>query len=159
MSDLSEPIRAANPRRAEASAEIAARTGIDEVMIKALVHGFYDRVRQDPLLGPVFASRIKDWAPHLERMCQFWSSVALLTGRYHGRPMQKHLSLAIDAHHFDRWLELFGQTATELCPPAAAAHFLERANRIAQNLEAGAAIKNGVTLVPGQRFFIGGSSA
>jgi truncated hemoglobin YjbI len=38
-------------------------------------------------------------------MCAFWSSVALMSGRYHGQPMEKHLPLPIDARHFDRWLD------------------------------------------------------
>ena len=59
------------------------------------------------MIGPVFAARIVDWEPHLQRMCSFWSSVTLMTGRYHGQPMQKHLSLPVDVRHFDRWLALF----------------------------------------------------
>lgn len=139
-------------RRARVTAEIVARTGIDEAMIRKLVHGFYDRVRGDPLLGPVFAARIDDWEPHLERMCAFWSSVALWTGRYHGRPMEKHLPLPVDSRHFDRWLELFGRTARELCPAAAADHFIERAERIAESLELGIAGRAGVLLARGERF-------
>ena len=50
-------------------------------------------------------------------MCAFWSSVALMSGRYHGQPMAKHLPLPIDARHFDRWLALFETTARDLCPP------------------------------------------
>src|SRR5690606_27554223 len=118
-------------------AEIVGRTGIDEAMIERLVHGFYAKVRADRLLGPVFEARIADWEPHLRQMCAFWSSVALMSGRYEGRPMQKHLPLPIDARHFDRWLALFAETAAELCPPAAAAHFVERAQRIAESLELG----------------------
>ena len=94
-------------RRADVVAEIMARTGIDEPMIARVVHGFYAKVRQDPLLGPVFDARVKNWDTHLEKMCQFWSSVALMSGRYHGSPMIKHLPLPVDAAHFDRWLELF----------------------------------------------------
>jgi hypothetical protein len=37
-------------------------------------------------------------------MCAFWSSVTLMTGRYHGTPMARHAPLPIDADHFDRWL-------------------------------------------------------
>src|SRR5690606_26113057 len=80
-------------RRADIVSAIQAETGIDEAMIQALVHGFYDRVRRDDLLGPVFEAHVDDWTPHLERMCEFWSSVALMSGRYHGRPMPKHLPL------------------------------------------------------------------
>lgn len=139
-------------RRAQLTAEIAERTGIDEAMIRRLVHGFYARVREDALLAPVFAAHITDWEPHLERMCAFWSSVALLTGRYHGRPMQKHLPLPVDAAHFDRWLQLFEESAHALCPPAAAEHFIERARRIAESLELGVAGQAGVMLARGERY-------
>lgn len=141
-------------RRAQATADIAGRTGIDEAMIDRLVRAFYDRVRADPVLGPIFASRIKDWDPHLERMCAFWSSVALMSGRYHGQPMEKHLPLPIDARHFDRWLGLFEETARQICPASAADHFIERAQRIAESLELGVAGRNGVLLGKGDRFRI-----
>lgn len=138
--------------RDQITAEIAARTGIDGAMIERLVRGFYARVREDDLIGPVFAARITDWEPHLQRMCAFWSSVALLTGQYHGQPMPRHMPLPIDARHFDRWLALFTDTARELCPPAAAEHFIERAQRIAQSLEMGVAMHHGVLLNRGERF-------
>lgn len=139
-------------RRAEITAEIMERTGIDEVMIDRVVRAFYARVRDDALLGPVFDARIADWETHLQRMCAFWSSVALMTGRYHGRPMDKHAPLPVDARHFDRWLALFEETAYEICPPPAAAHFIERARRIAESLELGVAGHNGVLLSKGARY-------
>lgn len=140
-------------RRREVIVEqIRAETGIDEAMIGRLVDGFYDRVRSDPLIGPVFDERIKDWGPHLEQMKLFWSSVALMSGAYHGRPMPKHLPLPVDARHFDRWLALFETTARDLCPPAAADHFIERARRIAESLELGIAGANGVLRGEGERY-------
>ena len=139
-------------RRAAVVEQIRADTGIDEAMIARLVDGFYDRVRADALLGPVFDGRISDWGPHLEQMKLFWSSVALMSGVYHGRPMPKHLPLPVDAVHFDRWLELFEKTAREVCPPAAADHFIERARRIAESLELGIAGANGVLLGKGERY-------
>lgn len=139
-------------RRAAITAHIAESTGIDEAMIERLVRSFYARVRRDSMLGPIFAARITDWEPHLARMCAFWSSVALMSGRYHGRPMEKHLPLPVDARHFDRWLLLFEETAQDLCPPKAARHFIERARRIAESLELGVASRNGVLLAKGQRF-------
>lgn len=135
-------------RRAALQTEIQARTGIDEAMIARLVHGFYDRVRADAVLGPVFAARIAeaDWPAHLARMCAFWSSVALMSGAYHGRPMQAHATLPVGAAHFDRWLALFRATARELTPPAAAGHFIERAERVAVSLEAGIELAQGRSL-------------
>jgi hemoglobin len=138
-------------RRARITAAIRAETGIDEAMIERLVRGFYDRVRADPLLGPVFAARIADWEPHLRQMFAFWGSVALMTGEYHGQPMRKHLPLPVDLRHFDRWLALFEATARELCPPKAADHFIERARRIAESIELGVASVNGVMLGKGER--------
>ncbi|VIO76950.1 Group 3 truncated hemoglobin ctb [Bradyrhizobium ivorense] len=139
-------------RREQITAGIIERTGITEDVIERLVHGFYAKVRSDPILAPVFEARISDWAPHLAQMCAFWSSVALMTGRYHGTPMVKHMKLPIDAAHFDRWLALFEATAQELCSPVAATHFVERARRIASSLEMGVATGQGVMLGVGERF-------
>jgi hemoglobin len=116
---------------------------IDEALIETLVRRFYDRVRADPLIGPVFEQRIVDWEPHLQRMMQFWSSVVLMSGRYQGSPMQKHARLPVDAQHFDRWLQLFGETARAVCPPAVAAVFEQRAATIARSLEMGVAASHG----------------
>lgn len=138
--------------RAAITAQIQARTGIDEAMIERLVRSFYSRVRKDDLLAPVFAAKVEDWEPHLQRMCAFWSSVALMSGRYHGQPMARHLPLPIDARHFDRWLALFEETARELCPAAAADHFATLARRIAESLELGIAGASGVLLRKGERF-------
>ena len=138
-------------RQLRASADIAERTGIDAAMIDRLVRTFYGKVRQDAVLAPVFDARISDWEPHLLRMGEFWSSVALMSGVYHGRPMEKHLPLPVDGRHFDRWLALFREAAHEVCPPVAAAHFIERAERIAQSLEMGIAVSQGVLLMKGER--------
>lgn len=142
----------AEQRRAETVQRIQAETGIDEAMIDTLVEGFYARVRDDDVIGPIFNDRIADWGPHLQQMKLFWSSVALSTGVYQGRPMPKHLPLPIDGRHFDRWLALFKATARDVCPPVAASHFIVRAHRIAESLELGVANTNGVLLGPGQRY-------
>lgn len=130
-SALSPEMSSARP---DMTAAIRAATGLDDAMLRALVHGFYTKVRADPVLGPIFAARITDWKPHLERMVSFWSSVALMTGRYHGRPVPAHTSLPINAAHFDLWLKLFRQTAQEVCTPEGAAHVVLRAERIARSL-------------------------
>ena len=78
-------------------------------------------------------------------MVAFWSSVMLMDGGYHGRPMQAHAPLPVEAAHFDRWLALFRATVRALTPPAAAAEFVARAERIAESLEAGIAAHQGRT--------------
>lgn len=138
-------------------ADIVERTGIDMAMIERLVRAFYGRARHDPLIGPVFERHVADWDAHIPRMCDFWSSVALMSGRYHGQPMTAHLPLPIDTPHFDRWLELFAETAGEVCPPAAAALFIDRAHRIADSLELGIAAQKGEIRSPRARRRLHGS--
>lgn len=118
-----------------------ASVGVTEPMIAELVRKFYGRVRQDALLGPIFEGTVHDWEAHFATLSDFWSSVTLGTGRYEGRPMPVHVKLpGVESGHFDRWLGLFRQTAAEVCPPAAAALFIDRAERIAQNFRMGIAL-------------------
>ncbi len=130
-------------RRARITADLMAKTGIDEPMIERLVRLFYQRIQAEPVLGPIFAARVTDWEHHIAKLCAFWSSVALMTGRYHGQPMRMHMDIPVNGAHFDRWLELFERTAAEVCLPAAAEHFIERARRIADSLELGIATAQG----------------
>lgn len=120
--------------RPKMTAELMAKTGLDEDILSDLVHRFYAKLREDAVLGPIFAARITDWGPHLARMTAFWSSVALMTGRYHGAPAPAHARLPVGWAEFERWLTLFRETAHEVCSPAGAAHVIERAERIARSL-------------------------
>lgn len=148
---MSEELSSRHERRAAFAAQVHSDTDIDDAMIEKLVHGFYARIRSDEVLGPIFAERITHWEPHLRRMCEFWSSVVLMSGRYHGQPMIKHLPLPVDATHFDRWLMIFETSARELCPPSAADHFIKLAQRIATSLELGIASNRGLLLGKGER--------
>jgi hemoglobin len=118
--------------------------GIDEKLIGQLVDQFYAAVRNDDILGPVFETRIEDWEKHLEKLRGFWSSVVLMTGRYKGQPMPVHVAITeISDIHFERWLKLFAETASNICPPDAAALFIDRSRRIAQSLKLGVALNRG----------------
>ena len=147
MAVVDDPEGAAE-RRARITSDLMDKTGIDDAMIERLVRTFYARVQADPLIGPVFAARIEDWEAHMLKLCAFWSSVALMTGRYHGQPMQAHLELPVAAEHFDRWISIFETTANELCPPVAATHFIDRARRIADSFELGMAMRQGKIASP-----------
>jgi hemoglobin len=117
---------------------------ITEEMIYDLVHGFYGKVRTDPALGPIFNRVVSDWDPHLQKMCDFWSSVMLASGRFRGAPMLAHIRIAeIRPTHFARWLHLFRQAAAEVCPEPAAALFIARAEMIAESLQLGIAASRG----------------
>ncbi|RYF24075.1 MAG: group III truncated hemoglobin [Oxalobacteraceae bacterium] len=109
---------------------------IEDAWLRPLVEAFYVRVRADPVLGPVFAVAVTDWADHHGRLTDFWSSVMLTTGRYKGNPVALHLHYAdaMTPERFDRWLSLWRQTSDELLPPAAAAAVQAKAARIAESL-------------------------
>jgi hemoglobin len=115
---------------------------VTEADIRRLLDVFYDRVRRDPLLGPVFARAVgttdADWAAHLARLADFWSSLMLRSGRYRGDPFSTHLRLPdLEPAMFDRWLALFGESCAELFEPDVADGFSERAQRIARSLRMG----------------------
>ena len=117
--------------------EFAAENAISEESIAALVDRFYARVRQDEILGRVFAGKIGgDWEPHLQTMRAFWSSLMLASGRYKGNPMMKHLLLIprIGSEHFEHWLEIWKSTTAELFPPVTAAIFVSKAEGMAERL-------------------------
>ena len=119
---------------------------ISEESIRRLVHGFYTAVREDPLLGPVFGREIAsaDWPAHLDRMCDFWSSVLLKTDRYAGRPLAPHLRLPdISDDHFARWLTLFRHTARTCFSADCAAAVIGLAERIAHSFRLAIAFHRG----------------
>lgn len=110
-----EPLRKAGHDKARAAAARkqadAEALGLDARAIAALVDRFYEGIRADPVLGPIFATQIADWPPHLARMNQFWRSILHGSGEFTGNPMRKHVALPrLDAGHFARWLELFYAT-------------------------------------------------
>lgn len=111
--------------------------------IVTLVHRFYDRIRQDDILGPVFAAHIHDWDTHLSRMVSFWSSLLRGTGTYDGTPMPKHIALPdLSADLFRHWLALFDETMRTLPNQALAARAQEMAERIARSLWLGYQMHN-----------------
>jgi len=113
-------------------------TKLTEDHIARLVPAFYARVRQDPVLGPIFDGAIEDWPHHLEKLTAFWSSV-MLSGRYKGQPMVAHVrhERHMKPENFERWLTLWEHTSDELLPPELAIAFQERADRIAESLQLG----------------------
>jgi hemoglobin len=107
---------------------------LNQQCIADLVNAFYGKIPGDQLLGPIFGSAIgSDWGPHLEKMNAFWTSVLLASGTYKGNPMIAHLRLPrLTQPHFERWLELWRETASSLCSPAVAALLIQKAEMIAE---------------------------
>lgn len=110
---------------------------LDEDALRRLVVLFYERVRADAELGPIFEDAIHDWPAHLETLTAFWSSVMLTSGRYKGNPMAAHMKhqARITPALFRRWLALFGETAADTLPVDQAGAIAAKAARIAQSLE------------------------
>lgn len=87
---------------------------VGEKEIRQMVDRFYERIRSDELLGPVFNNQIEDWSKHLPTMYSFWKTILLGKNEYYGNPFAKHMNLEVQKEHFDRWLELFVCTVDQL---------------------------------------------
>nr|WP_314444060.1 group III truncated hemoglobin [uncultured Sphingomonas sp.] len=112
---------------------------VTEEDIARLVPEFYERVRRDELLGPIFDGAIKDWPHHIAKLQDFWSSVMLTSGRYKGQPMVAHVrhEQQMSKEAFARWLALWAQTSRDLLSEETAAAVQDRAARIAESLQLG----------------------
>lgn len=117
-----------------------------EAEIAAVVDLFYERVRADPMLGPVFNGSVTDWPHHLDRLKAFWSSLMLTSGRYKGDPVAAHLphSGAMTEAAFARWLDLWRATTNELLAADCAQAMQSKAERIAQSLSLAMAYRSGM---------------
>ncbi|WP_052732948.1 group III truncated hemoglobin [Hymenobacter terrenus] len=114
--------------------------------LSRLIHAFYEQVRSDELLGPVFAARIPagHWPEHLATMTRFWTGALLSQpAGYRGNPGAKHLYLPIEKEHFTRWLLLFGQTVDALFVGEKAAEIKVRALKMGEMFQAKIALARG----------------
>lgn len=101
--------------------------------IKLLVNTFYEKVQQDPLIGPVFNNKIGDrWPEHLEKMYRFWQTILLEVHTYSGSPFPPHKHLPVEKEHFDRWMEIFIETIDSLFVGKTSDEAKLRANAMAE---------------------------
>lgn len=132
---MQEPHPHTSAARARKIAQADA-LGIDTAFIDLLVERFYERIRADEVLGPIFADKITDWPPHLARMKAFWAAVLRGGGGFTGNPMLKHIAIpGIEKAEFDRWRALFETVVREIeREPAASTLIANRAHAIAESL-------------------------
>jgi hemoglobin len=102
-----------------------------------LVDRFYTKVKRDRVIGHFFTKAVDfSWEKHIPVMVAFWSGILLGENSYSGNPMQKHLELnkvfPIEKMHFERWLELWGETVRENFSGEKAEEAVSRAKSIAQ---------------------------
>ena len=123
----------------QARRDAAEAVGVDAAYIALLVDRFYERIRADEVLGPIFNARITDWPKHLHQMKHFWASVLHASGTFTGNPMAKHIAIDnIEAPEFQRWLMLFDETLKAIEPhPQASQMVAARARQIADSLLTG----------------------
>ncbi len=139
MSEESFAQKARREKIAQANA-----MGVDETLISEMVETFYRHIQTHDLLGPIFASKVENWEPHLARMKDFWTSIAIESGRYHGNPMGKHIAIkGLKVQHFDAWLCLWDRVVDQLVENEEAVNmFKDRAQRIAKSLKIGIGIED-----------------
>ncbi len=86
------------------------------VELELLVDRFYEKVRSDELLAPLFAH--VNWDRHLPVMYSFWENTIFYTGGYYGNPLKTHQTFhhrhPMNQQHFERWLSLFVATVDDL---------------------------------------------
>jgi hemoglobin len=105
--------------------------------VKLLVNRFYDKVREDGMLAPIFNERIQDrWPEHLEKMYRFWQTILLEDHTYFGSPFPPHAKLPVEHQHFGQWMKLFIDTTDELFSGTKANEAKWRAARMAEMFEA-----------------------
>jgi hemoglobin len=95
-----------NSFREAADPSLYDRLGGHDGILKH-IKTFYVDARQHAVLGPIFNSHIQDWPAHLDKITEFW---ALQTGgptRYRGGFAGAHMSLGLEAEHFQHWLGLW----------------------------------------------------
>ncbi len=104
--------------------------------VKLLVNTFYESVRADPVLSPIFDERLGDcWPQHMEKMYKFWQTVLLNEHTYYGSPFTPHALLEVDHSHFQKWIALFRQTVDTLFHGERAEEAKWRAEKMAEMFE------------------------
>jgi hemoglobin len=112
----------------------------NRVDVERLVNTFYDKVKQDDVIGFIFNDIAKvNWDKHLPVMYDFWENIIFLTNKYIGNPMSVHMILSekvpFTKEHFQRWIQLFTGTVDELFEGKKANIAKEKAASIAAIME------------------------
>ncbi|HET9434878.1 MAG TPA: group III truncated hemoglobin [Chitinophagaceae bacterium] len=86
--------------------------------IELLMEKFYDKVKKDNTIGPVFTDVAKvNWAHHIPIICDFWETLLLDAASYRKNVMEVHFNLnrktPLKERHFQVWLKLFLETVDE----------------------------------------------
>ncbi len=113
---------------------------LDSAQIRQVVDLFYERIWQEPLLGPIFAATVEaaSWPTHQERIQAFWIRTLIGQGEHLGDPIAPHRGLGsrgADERHLERWLQLWQETAHEVLGDEIGAALAQRARRMARPIQ------------------------
>ncbi len=67
--------------------------------VKILVIQFYEKIRSDKLLGPIFNATIKNWPEHLKHLTDFWETQLFFVAKFKGNPLKKHVEVDNQTNH------------------------------------------------------------
>ncbi len=90
--------------------------------IQLLVNTFYDKIRLDEILGPIFNSTIPNdlWLSHLDKLTDFWETNIFGKPVFKGNPVEAHRNVdkkmnhSISQEHFGQWLSIWFTTVDSL---------------------------------------------
>jgi hemoglobin len=107
--------------------------------IYTLVSTFYNKIKKDDFIGPIFLKIIpdKEWEPHLQKLTDFWQTNLFFVRKFKGNPMKAHKDVdqkfnhTINQTHFDHWLSLWYETVDDLFTGTKANEAKQRARNIA----------------------------
>ncbi len=110
----------------------------DKNDIKVIVDTFYDKIRLNEVLGPIFVDLMHvNWDKHLPKMYNFWNMILFDEPGYEGHPLKPHLEInqkvKLTPFHFDTWLNLFDETVDQLFEGEKAVEIKLRAKNVAMS--------------------------
>ncbi len=113
---------------------------INQKNIAKLMELFYEKIRKDKDLGPIFNSAIgtsdEEWKAHKAKIGNFWTGMLLGEGDYNGQPLKKHLDLPpFPQEFFEIWLSLFEESLDQIYNEEIKAVILGRAQMIASHFK------------------------
>ncbi|MGR3365916.1 MULTISPECIES: group III truncated hemoglobin [Roseobacteraceae] len=113
------------------------RFDITRPEIERVVAVFYERIRNHPGLGPVFAVHVTDWPAHEAKVASFWANTILHERSYDGTPVAAHVNAGnVRPGMFSTWLALFDIVLNAELRPDQAAAWSALAHRIGRSMRA-----------------------
>ncbi|WP_133484867.1 group III truncated hemoglobin [Aliiroseovarius marinus] len=110
--------------------------------IDTVLARFYARIRVHPQLGPIFNGHVgttdAEWDTHITLITRFWRGAILREPGYEGNPMRAHMQAGnVRPEHFDPWIALFEEIATDTLPADTARAWIALVHRIGRGLRMG----------------------